>query len=106
MEKIEQLIPRRRGYKMLGLSNTTGWRRERQDREFPKPVAIGPGRFAFKLSDLQNYINTRPAAVIGPKPERALEAQKAAHEKRRRIRELEAKLERERRKIHEGAEAA
>ncbi len=96
MEKVEQLIPRRQGYKMLGLSNTTGWRRERQDPEFPRPVACGPGRFAFKLSDLQAYIASRPAAVVGPAPTRALEAQKASHERRRRIKALEDELERER----------
>jgi predicted DNA-binding transcriptional regulator AlpA len=94
--EIEQLVPRRQGYKMLGLSNTTGWRREKQDPEFPRPVVCGPNRFAFRLSDLQAYIATRPAAVVGPRPERALEAQKAARERLARIKQLEAELERER----------
>jgi predicted DNA-binding transcriptional regulator AlpA len=103
MEPIEQLIPRRQGYKMVGLSNTTGWRRERDDPEFPKPVVSGPNRFAFKLSDLQRYIASRPVAVPGPRPERALEAQRLARERQARIRELERALERER--LAEGADA-
>ena len=101
MDKFEQLIPRRQGYKMMGLSNATGWRRERQDPEFPKAVAIGPRRFGFLLSHIENYIATRPRAVIVPPLPQTMQAQKAAHEKRRRIRELEAELERERRKATE-----
>jgi predicted DNA-binding transcriptional regulator AlpA len=96
MEIIEQLIPRRKGYKIVGVSVSTGQRRERDDPDFPKPVLMGPGRFGFKLSELQSYINTRPAAVRGPRPVRAIDAQKAARERRQRIRELEAELARER----------
>ena len=95
MEKPEQIIPLRKGYRMMGYSVTTGWRREKQDPTFPKRVEIGHGRFGLRLSEIENYIAARPAAVIGPPLERASEAQKTALERRRRIKALQAELARE-----------
>jgi predicted DNA-binding transcriptional regulator AlpA len=59
---IDQLIQRRKGLAILGMSPTTGWRRERDDPDFPPKLEIGPHRYGYRLSDLQRYIATRPHA--------------------------------------------
>jgi predicted DNA-binding transcriptional regulator AlpA len=59
---IDRIIRRPKGLAMLGMSLTTGWRRERDDPEFPPKLQLGPHRYGYRLSDLQRYIATRPHA--------------------------------------------
>ena len=59
-DQIDALIPRTQGRKAMGLSRTTEWRRERDDPTFPKRVQIGPGSWAYRVSDVQRWIETRP----------------------------------------------
>src|SRR5438128_1761440 len=79
---VDQLIPRRKGLVLLGISPTTAWRRERDDPEFPPKVRVGHLRYAFRLSDLEKYIATRPH-VATPAPQAALDAARAAREQRK-----------------------
>jgi predicted DNA-binding transcriptional regulator AlpA len=58
----DALIPRRKAFReYLNIGITTGWRREREDPEFPKPVVIGVRRYGYRKSDLLRYIASRPA---------------------------------------------
>jgi predicted DNA-binding transcriptional regulator AlpA len=58
--KNDALIPRRKAWReILHISTTTGWRWERDDPKFPKPVRMGT-RWYYRMSELQKYIAKRP----------------------------------------------
>lgn len=61
--QVDAIIPRRRAWReFLGCSITTGYRHENNNPEWPKVIKIGPGRYGYRLSDIQRYIDTRPLA--------------------------------------------
>jgi len=60
----EQLIKRSKGFKVMGMSRTTAWRRERDDPDFPKAVQTGPGSFCYRVADIQRWIDTRPIREV------------------------------------------
>lgn len=52
---------------VTGLSRTTWWEMERRaararDREFPRRVQLVGGRVGWRLSELQAWVRSRPAA--------------------------------------------
>ena len=59
---VDALIPRRRALRLMGMSPRTGDNREKRDPSFPVRVAIGPSRFAYRASDVQRWIDSRPTA--------------------------------------------
>lgn len=64
--EIDPLIPRRKALRdLLGLSPSTGDRREKTDPSFPKRVAIGPKRWAYRASDIKRWIDSRPTMNRG-----------------------------------------
>lgn len=67
----DRLVTRREGYRILALSNTTGFRRERDDPNFPQPIEIGPKRFGFRLSELMKYLDSLPRREADPERSRA-----------------------------------
>jgi hypothetical protein len=81
----DQLIPWRQFLSIyLHISPTTGWRREHADPEFRAlKVQTGPGRFGARLSCIQKYIASRPAATPLPTPTKALAAAQKARAERR-----------------------
>ena len=58
--EIDPLIPRRRALRLMGLSPSTGDRREKSDPTFPVRVGIGPNRWAFRASDIKRWVESRP----------------------------------------------
>jgi predicted DNA-binding transcriptional regulator AlpA len=64
--EIDPLIPRRKALRLMGISPSTGDRREKQDPDFPERVQIGPNRWAHRSSDVQRWIETRPVLRRGP----------------------------------------
>ena len=57
------LIPRRRAYRMLGLSLSAGFRREHGgDPDFPRAVELGAGRgrFGFRVDEFNKYVANLP----------------------------------------------
>ena len=71
-DPLQLLIPRRRGYRILGLSISAGSRRERNDPTFPKVIDLGTGRFAFRYAELVAY-----AEGLAPRERDAAREQKA-----------------------------
>jgi len=60
----DALIKCSRAHRRMGMSDTTAWRRERDDPTFPKAVQIGPKSFAYRASDVRRWINTRPVKSV------------------------------------------
>ncbi|MDQ6620463.1 MAG: hypothetical protein M3Z31_12350 [Pseudomonadota bacterium] len=57
------------------MSDTTAWRRERDDPEFAAlKVQMGPHRYGARLSAVMQYIAKRPAATSVAAPAHALAA--------------------------------
>jgi predicted DNA-binding transcriptional regulator AlpA len=64
---IDALIKRSRAFQRMGMSRTTGWRRERDDPTFPKAIRTGPNSWVFRVADVQRWIETRPVRQTTPK---------------------------------------
>ncbi len=54
----ERIIRSREVTKMTGLSRTTLWRKE-QDGDFPKRVSLGVGSVGWKLSEVEEWVESR-----------------------------------------------
>ena len=59
-DDLDALIKRAKAYKRLDVSRTTGWRLERDDPSFPRAIKIGPNSWAFRVADVQRWIDSRP----------------------------------------------
>lgn len=57
---------------ITGVSRMSWWRYERAGTA-PRRVQLGPNRVAWRLSELLNWIDTRPAAEPGRCPRAAAE---------------------------------
>lgn len=61
----DRLIPRRQACRdFLGIGTSTGYRRERDDPNFPRAVKIGKNRWAYRLSEIQRYIDSLPRRSV------------------------------------------
>lgn len=59
---VDPLIPRPRMAGIMGWSIKTVERREKSDPTFPERVVVGRGRYAYRASDVQRYIDSLPVA--------------------------------------------
>ena len=50
-----------------GLSRTTIWRMKKRD-EFPKSVQLGPRAVGWRSSDIEEWLNSRPASGVSSLP--------------------------------------
>jgi len=57
-----KLINEKQCKEMTGLSRVTRWRLERLGR-FPQRLKISPGRIAWRLDEIINWIETRKPVV-------------------------------------------
>lgn len=58
-----ELIPRRKALRIMGMSVSTGDRRERSDPDFPPRIEIGPSRWAYRKADCLRWIESRPRRI-------------------------------------------
>ncbi|WP_313015291.1 AlpA family phage regulatory protein [Brevundimonas sp.] len=64
---LERFLGWRQVRELTGLGRTTTWRL-RQAGDFPEPVAISPGRVAWRARDIAAWNATREAAMPMPDP--------------------------------------
>ena len=59
----ERFVLQAEGWRRLGVSKTTAWRRARDDPDFPRPVVISAAgmRKAYLESEIDHYIASRAA---------------------------------------------
>ncbi len=81
---VDRLVPPREARAILGIGRTSEASYRKTLPDFPQRLAVGPGRYAYRESDLAKFIATRPAAPTGPMPEHALEAARAKRDAVRR----------------------
>ena len=80
---IDRLVPTREARRLLGIGRTSECSYRATIAGFPQRVTVGPGRYAYRASDLAAFIASRPAAPIAPAPEHALEAARAKRDAKR-----------------------
>lgn len=58
MKKNQVLLPKKKVMEMTSFSASSLWRRM-QDGSFPKSIKIGPNRVAWKLSDVEEWMQSK-----------------------------------------------
>ena len=61
MPQSDRLLRRRQVEEMTGLSRSSVYRLM-QDGEFPRPVRVGSNAVRWRLSDIVNWLESRPIA--------------------------------------------
>lgn len=59
--KTDTLLRDGSAAQMLAISRATLWRWTRERHDFPKPIRVGPNTTAWRLSDLQAFIDRQAA---------------------------------------------
>ena len=75
---MEKLISMKQAAAMLGVGRASLYRLREFDESMPRAVELSPRRVAFRLSELEAWIASRPVAEKGPgfekRQERGLKA--------------------------------
>jgi predicted DNA-binding transcriptional regulator AlpA len=74
---VDRLVRPAEARRLLGVGRTSEATYRKTLPGFPPRVQVGPGRYAYRASDLAAFIASRPAAPIAPAPEHALAAARA-----------------------------
>jgi predicted DNA-binding transcriptional regulator AlpA len=69
---IDRLISAREARAILGIGRTSEATYRATIAGFPPRVQVGPGRYAYRASELAAWIASRPAVPTAPAPQHAL----------------------------------
>ena len=62
----DRLIRKSEALKLTGISATTLWRLEKSG-QFPARVQVGPNTVAYRLSEVETWMDSRPTSTIPSK---------------------------------------